>query len=66
MDLNDETIGTCGNTSARNCCHIISMTRCMRWIENNGQMCEIFEDGNRVDICGVACGSFKGANAALA
>ena len=36
------------------------------WINDDGQMREFLEHGNGVDIGGVACGGFKGADAALA
>ena len=66
VHFDDKPVRARGDSGARDCRDVISMTRRVRWIENDGQMREIFQHGNRVDIGRVARGRFECADAALA
>ena len=66
MDFDDEPICACGNGSTRDGGDVIGVTCGMRRVEDDRQVGEVFQNGDGVDVGGVARGGLKGADAALA
>src|SRR5579871_57119 len=66
MDFEDEAVRADSHSRARNRRHQAALSSGVAGIEQDRQMCEFVQNGDRSDVAGVAGGGLKGADAALA
>ena len=65
MDFDDQAICPSGDTRPRHGVNIFPMTGAVAGVQDDRQVGLGFQDGDGVDISGIAGGSFEGADAAL-
>ena len=66
MDFDEQAVAAGGNRGARHGGNLVAAAGAVRGIADDGQVRELFDDGDGGDVHGVAGVGFEGADAALA